>query len=406
VSPALILWRKELVDALRDRRTLVAMVVVPMLLYPMMLFGMGEIIVAGRAHLAEERIEVALLDDEAVRLLPAEMAPARTSFARMSRHAAEEGIRAGKRVGAAVALAPGARAAFDAGEPVHLALLYTQRHDFSIEARDRMRTLLQKLGIQFVEQRLASAHLPPQYARPLDTEEEDIDFHKDVGPLVAAHVLPMIFLVMLFVGSFYAAIDVTAGEKERGTLETLLVAPVRTLQVMLGKYAAVSTIAIFATLMNLGAMAATFRIGVSLGEETRASVALTAQQAAVILASLIPAALLISALSLAVASLARSYREGQSLLTPLMIVGLVPGIAAQMPGIELTDATAWVPLLNVGLLIKAVVLGNVTGRQLAASAASIVACALISLWLASNAFRSESIRFGAKGGWRDLFRIR
>jgi sodium transport system permease protein len=406
MSPALILWRKELVDALRDRRTLAAMVLVPMALYPVMLFGMGEIIVAGRAHLAEERIEVALLDDEVTRFLPPELAPARTSFVRMSRTAAEQGIRAGKRVGAAVEVAPGALAAFDAGEPVHLTLLYTKRHDFSIEARDRMRTLLEKLGVQFLEQRLAAAHLPPAFARPLDTEDEDIDFHKDVGPLVAAHVLPMVFLVMLFVGSFYAAIDVTAGEKERGTLETLLVAPVRPLQVMLGKYAAVSTIAIFATLMNLGAMAATFRIGVSLGEDTRASVALTAGQAAVILASLLPAALLISALSLAVASLARSYREGQSLLTPLMIVGLVPGIAAQMPGIELTDVTAWVPLLNVALIVKAVVLGNVTGWQLAVGALSIGLCALASLWLAANAFRSEAIRFGSAGGWRELFRLR
>ena len=406
MSPAVILWRKELVDALRDRRTLVAMVLVPMALYPLMLFGMGEIIVAGRAHLAEERIEVALLDDEGARLLPPELAPARTAFVRMSRRAAEEGIRAGKGVGAAVGMAPGARAAFDAGEPAHLTLLYTQRHDFSIEARDRMRSLLEKLGVQFVEQRLAAAHLPPAYARPLETEEEDIDFHKDVGPLVAAHVLPMVFLVMLFVGSFYAAIDVTAGEKERGTLETLLVAPVRPLEVMLGKYAAVSTVALFATLINLGAMAATFRVGVSLGEETRASVALTWGQAAVILASLIPAALLISALSLAVASLARTYREGQSLLTPLMIVGLVPGVAAQMPGIELGEVTAWVPLLNVALIVKAVVLGTVSAWQLAAGAISIGLCALGSLWLAANAFRSESIRFGAAGGWRDLFRLR
>jgi sodium transport system permease protein len=135
-------------------------------------------------------------------------------------------------------------------------------------------------------------------------------------------------------------------------------------------------------------------------------VSLSARQVTFILASLLPAALLISALSLAVASLARSYKEGQSILTPLLIVGIVPGVAAQMPGIELSDGTALVPLLNVALVVKAVVLGNVSAVHLALTAASITVFGLVALWLAANAFQSEAIRFGGLAGWRDLFRNR
>jgi len=124
------------------------------------------------------------------------------------------------------------------------------------------------------------------------------------------------------------------------------------------------------------------------------------------LGSLIPAAFLVSALSLAVASLARTYKEGQSFLTPLMIAGIVPGVVTQMPGIELSDATAAVPLLNVALVIKASILGSVSPLHLVLTTASVLMCVALAVWLAANAFGSEAIRFGGAAEWRDLFRRR
>jgi sodium transport system permease protein len=404
VSPVFVLWKKELVDTLRDRRTLAMMLLVPIALYPVILFAMGAVMAAGRLRLAQEEIQVALLDDDAQGLLPADRAPAHTQFVRMGRADAEAGIRDGKHVGAAIAVQPGSRLALSEGKAMQVSLLYTQRHDFSMEGRDRVRKVLTALGVQFVEKRLNDAHLPPSYAEPLQVEETDIDFNKDLGPMLASHVLPMILLLMLFLGSFYSAIEVTAGEKERGTLETLLVAPIRPMQVMMGKYLAVCVVAVVATLVNLAAMVGTFRVGLRLAEDAVATLRMSPAQTLVILVSLVPAALLVSALSLAVASLARTYREGQSVLTPLMMVGIIPGVAAQMPGIELNNATALVPLLNVALVIKAVVLGNVSTVPILLTLLSIGVCVAAAVWLAANAFKSEAIRFGGVESWRDLFR--
>ena len=406
MRPVVILWRKELLDALRDRRTLAMMLLVPMVLYPGLLLTMGRILAAGRERLARKEIVVALVDDEAAALLPPEAAGPRTRFVRMSREAAEAGLREGKSVGAAVALGPEAARALREGRPAQVTLLFTRRRDLSMEGRDRVKAVLTRRGIAYVEARLVAARLPPSYAKPLDVDEEDIDFKKDMGPLLASRILPTLLLLMLFLPAFYASIDVTAGEKERGTFETLLVAPLHPLEVMVGKYLAVATIAVLATFLNLGVMSATFAAGLTLAEGTKAVVYLSWGQSVLIVGTLIPAALLVAAVSLTVASLARSFREGQTLLTPLLLLGTVPGLAAQSPGVELNLGTACVPLLNVALVVKAAALGNATWAPVLVTVASVSACVVVALWLAANAFRSEAIRFGGIDAWREVFRRR
>jgi sodium transport system permease protein len=301
---------------------------------------------------------------------------------------------------------PGAAKALEAGQQAKVTLLYTKRSDRSIEARDRLRKALEAKGAKVLEQRLVASNLPPTFARPVELEERDVDFQQNVGPLIASRMLPSLLVMMLFMGAFYAALDVTAGEKERGTLETLLVAPVRPFEVMLSKYLAVALVAVVTALVNLAAMGVTFGFGIKLDQGLQASVSLTAGQVMMLLFGLVPAACLVSALSLAVASLARTHKEGQSLLTPLLMVGILPGVAAQMPGIELSTGTALVPLLNVALLVRAVVLGPVPWTHVGLTLVSVGLCCVGAIWMAANAFKSEKLRFGGTEGWRDLFRLR
>jgi sodium transport system permease protein len=123
-----------------------------------------------------------------------------------------------------------------------------------------------------------------------------------------------------------------------------------------------------------------------------------------LLACLLPAAILISGLALAVASLAKSVREGQNLLAPLVMVGTVPGILAMMPGVELTAVTALIPLLNLALLVKSVALSSAQPLHVVLTAVSTLLFSTFGLWLSANAFRSEALRFGGAGAIWDLFR--
>lgn len=402
MSPVGVLLKKELLDVVRDRRTVVLTLVLPVLLYPGLLTAMGAIIAAGKDRLKNEPLVVAVTNADAQAFLDTLPPPPRTTYERATRADAETRLREQK-VAAIVDAAEGAARDVAEERQATVTVLYTKRFDRSMEALDRLRPVLETANTRALTLRLEARQLDPTFATPVKLEATDLDFQKDLGPLIASRLLPVVLLMMLFIGALYPAVDLTAGEKERGTLETLLVCPVRPVQVMGAKYLTVAIVSVTSTLVNLAAMAGTFGAGLSLSGEPATSMRFSAAQVGVMLACLVPAALLVSGVSLAVASMARTFKEGQSLMTPVMLLGLAPALVSQMPGIELTTVTALVPLLNVALLVKATVLGTVTASHAALTVASVLISAALALKWAASAFDSEVFRFGGTPAWLRVF---
>ncbi len=395
------LLRKELTDSLRDRRTLLMMLLLPVLLYPGSMLLVGTVMAAGKARLATEPLTIAIASKDAASFVGA--APAHTTWQETTREAGEAGLKE-QEVWAVVDAPDGSFESVKNGDQAEVTVFYTKRHDRSMEAFERIKKILEAEAKQSLKVRLVAAALPEKFADPIRIEPHDVDFQKDLGPLIASRILPIILVMMLFMGALYPAIDVTAGEKERGTLETLLVAPVRPIQVMAAKYFTVAAIASLASLVNLAAMAGTFALGLRLDNGISTTMGFSLGQVAIMLVCLLPAAFMVTGVTLAIASLARNFKEAQSLLTPVTIVGILPGMMALMPGIELNALTAAVPLLNVALTVKAVVLGAAQPIHVVITVASICLCSLGALKLASNAFASEALRFGGTESWRALFR--
>ena len=349
------LLRKELTDSLRDRRTLLMMILLPVVLYPGTLLLTGTVMTAGRERLAREELTIGVASEDARKFLDSQPTPKHTAWKRLTRAEGEAGMKA-KELQAVVDAPLGSFDQMKTGTQAELTVVYTKRYDESMEALERIRRVLDEANKNALAVRLAAAQLPETFAEPVKIESVDIDFQKDLGPLVASRLLPIILVVMLFMGALYPAIDVTAGEKERGTLETLLVAPVSPLEVMAAKYLTVAVIASLATCANLAAMAATFAFGIQLDAGRTMTMHFGPLQVLTLLATLVPAACMISGVALAIASVARNFKEAQSLMTPVTLIGTLPGMLCLMPGVELNPWTALVPLLNVALLVKAVVL--------------------------------------------------
>jgi sodium transport system permease protein len=385
------LLRKELLDIIRDKRMLAMMLLVPVVIYPAMLIVTGTVMAAGKKRLALQELAVAVVSDDADAFLKARPTPAHTHYTRMSRADAEAGMRE-KTVFALVDAAAGAFDAVKQGRQGVVTVVYTKRQDRSVEARDRVRGVLDDLSKGALVTRLEEAQLPATFAEPVKREETDLDFERDLGPFIASRLLPVMLLIMLFMGAMYPAVDLTAGEKERGTLETLLVAPVDALEVMRAKFVAVTGTAVLAALANLAAMGVTFAMGIEMGPGV-VKMTLGTEQVLIMLACLLPAAVLAAGIALALASRARSFKEGQTLMTPVILVAVVPGVMSLMPGVELSALTACVPLLNVALLVKATVLHAAQPLHVALTVMSVGVCAALALKLAANAFQSESLRF-------------
>jgi sodium transport system permease protein len=402
MNPIGVLLKKELVDSLRDRRTLAVMLLFPLFLYPLLITLVGFVMVAGKERLAREQLDVAVVGSSTEKLLSKKAVPANTRYVPMTQAEAEKALR-DEKIWAIVTASVGSEAALAEGQQVEVTIRYTKRHDRSIEALERLRKVVQEIAGDALDLRLSEAKLPATFAQPIRSSEVDIDFEEDLGPLIASRLLPVMLLTMLFVSALYPAIDATAGEKERGTLETLLVAPVRPQQVMAAKFFAVVIISVAATLANLAAMALTFRLGLSVDDGMSMRFSFSAGQVLTILLCLAPATLMVSGISMAVASLARSFKEGQSLLSPVTLLATLPGMVSLMPGIELNAGTAAIPLLNIALLIKATALGAAQPLHVAIAIASVMACSVGAIWLAANAFQSEAVRFGGADNWRELF---
>lgn len=208
--------------------------------------------------------------------------------------------------------------------------------------------------------------------------------------------VPLMLVLMTMTGAVYPSIDLTAGERERGTLEMLMAAPVSRAQLLTGKFVAVLTVAVLTAIINLVAMLVTLyatgfdRILLADG----ASFKMFFQ----VLALLVVFASFFSAVLLSITSFARSFREAQAWLIPLMLVSLAPGILSLMPGVNLTPGLALVPLVNIVLLGRELFQGTAPTHLYVITLLSTLAYTILALRVAANVFGRDTVLFGSSTG--------
>jgi ABC-2 type transport system permease protein/sodium transport system permease protein len=230
------------------------------------------------------------------------------------------------------------------------------------------------------------------------------------GSLVASEsqtavlgLLPLILLLMTVTGGVYPAIDLTAGERERNTLETLISLPIAKFWLLMAKYVAVVTVTLLTGMMNLLAMALTLYAlqldVVLLGEN-----GFTWFLGVKLLAVLGIFALFYSGLLLMLTSSARSFKEAQAYLIPLLLLSIAPGLVILLPGWQLNQATAVLPLINILLLARDVLEGTSSAIPVAVAVGSTCFYAVAALALASNRFATDAVAVGSRGDWREWLR--
>jgi sodium transport system permease protein len=374
-----LVYAKEIRETLRDRRTLVVMVLLPLALYPLLGVGLTQWVLSreqtrgaepsrvGLAGVPWEELEVRLRRGPGLELVPG------GSPADVRRGALDAVVRV-------------------AG-PEQLQLYVDGARDRSLLAEERLHKVLMEFSDELRRETLRSFGLPASLLQPLRTERHNLATQREVTTQVLAGVLPLIVVLMVLLGAFYPAIDLTAGEKERGTLETLFVTPASRLDLMTGKFLAVATIAAATGMLNLFSIGLTAALGFGAALRAAGLGAVPWSAAALTLVALVPCALFFAALMLAVASLARSFKEAQNLLTPIYIGCVLPAMASQMPGLELTPLTALVPVANIALLTRDIIGGRVALPALATALVATFLYAGLALRIAARIYSSERMLF-------------
>lgn len=422
--PVRLIASKELLDTLRDRRTLFVALVLPLLLYPALLLGLTQVIGMTQRNLDREHQRIlvdgadaeltALLQEQRLTPVAPDAAEAALRVALRNDLQALEGEQADAGRGrlraalerhelkGAVLCAEDFGARIRGDRQAEAALLFDPTDEASKVARGKVRRALQS----YIDARREDLHdrYPDDLGRlrfaeaPVKVQEHEVASSAQKGAYSFAPLLGLLIVMMALTGAFYPAVDLAAGEKERGTLETLLVAPVTRREIVMGKFLAVWVIAVVTALLNLGVMAVTFSKLAGMIGSQRIAFSLPLQAVLAVSFILVPTAALFSAIALALSSFATSYKEGQHYMTPLFVVVMPLALVAILPNVEIGYALAFVPIANVVLLVKAMLLGGeAMGPALVAFLAT-AGYAAGALAVAVAVFRRESVLFRTGAG--------
>jgi sodium transport system permease protein len=275
---------------------------------------------------------------------------------------------------------------------VPITILYDSSQSLSREAYGRFSAFFGALEHTQIDVNLKNAELSPGFVQPFSLKSANVASESRKAQAIIGSILPYLIILFCFFGAFYPSLDLTAGEKERFTLETLLLAPVSRLEIAAGNFMVVFAAAITAAVLSTTSMALTLTHGV-LPEDTARALHLEFQPLALVLTAslLLPVAALFSSLLLGIALLARSFKEAQSYATPLQLLVIIPAVAALLPDLETDLALAWVPLMNVSLLMKELLKGNYLWDFYLITLSTTVVLTCVVLWLTGLLFRRESV---------------
>jgi sodium transport system permease protein len=249
--------------------------------------------------------------------------------------------------------------------------------------------------------RLEANHLPADLLKPFQLRRESIASPEKEAGAILGGIIAYVLILMCLNGAMSPAVDLTAGEKERGTMETILSSPVSRTHLVLGKFFLVLTASLITAILlmiSIGASSALLQKSQVLNQmtaegEPAAHFALGPKAIASVVIMAIPLAVLFSAGLITIALFAKTNKEAQSYIAPLMFLVLIPAVAAMLPGVELTPKLAVVPLLNVSLLCKELVTGDYHWNYIVLIFASTCVYAAGALYLAVKMFQRESVLF-------------
>lgn len=262
-------------------------------------------------------------------------------------------------------------------------------------AERRLSEVIEAYDSTLVAGRIERLNLDRDLFDAIAIEKLDVASAKEKIGKLAGGYLPYLFIIFGFMGAMYPGIDLGAGEKERGTLETLLSSPARRLEIVLGKFSVVMLTGVATALIAMAGLYVAVRRFPEIPPEIFDAIMdmLGPRMILMVLTLLIPIAAFFAAVILSLSIFARSFKEAQSIITPLNIAIIFPALVGTLPGIELDAVTALIPILNVSLATKDMLAGSINPVYLVEVYLSLFVIAALSIWGCVRWFNREETIF-------------
>jgi sodium transport system permease protein len=395
--PIGIVYRKEWRDLLRDRRTVISMLVVPLLIIPGLMITLGVMAVKVVGHAQEGIPSVMVLGGAdspettaALRALKSfQFVPASADFTNLISE---------KKIGAAVEIPTGFDAALASGQKAAVRIYCYAGELKSTVAADALDQFFRHRRDDLVKRGLAERHLSETVLTPFSIDRTNVASPRKVTGNTVGMILPYLVVLMCLTGAIYPAIDLTAGEKERGTMETLLCSPVSRRHLVVGKVLVVLTASLATSFLSVAANGLglyAMKKMIDTGAKAAASMPLALDPLALAAVCLImvPVAVFFSSLLIAAGLFARGTKEANSYLQPLLILAVIPALISSLPGMEINSRLALIPILNVSLVSREILAGTWHWNYIALVLSSTCVYAELALTAAVALFEREDVLF-------------
>ena len=379
--------KKELTETLRDKRTLMTMIVIPILLFPVLL----SFIVRTQQHFSEEasnkKITIAFDEahtnhpiinklqtlaeaDSLIVLLPV------SEFNKTKALIQQDSIQAAIYIDA------------DAKAPIVV------WHDGTkINILGRITEQLESIKQIVIDEQMQAQNIEPSTISGFEYQMMSTASTQETVGKLAGGLLPYIFIVFGFLGCMYPAIDLFTGEKERGTIETLLTAPIARWKILVGKMSVVVISGLLAASLSLLGLYISIR-GLNLIEDPALlgiiNSILSFKFITVLFLLQVPLTIFFAGLLIPIAIHAKSFKEAQSIITPLNFVVILPAMIGFLPQIELNATTALIPIVNIVLATKELIAGTLNYMHLLLSAVVMCLIAAAAVFISYKQFEKEN----------------
>ena len=389
------IFKKELIDVLRDKRTLFFMIVIPVIVMPLIFIGSIKfqeyqskksdekiLNIALINKTSDSQIRDYLLDQKGVYLVED-----------IDLDSLELGIK---------------NDSLQGGLYIHKNFIndisanamgkvevYYKSSDLMSKAKNRINNALDIYKNEVVSERLSQFNVDKDLLEPLDIINKDISTKKETIGKAVGGLIPYMLVIFIFLGAMYPAIDLGAGEKERGSLETLLSSPATKFEITVGKLMVVSLAGMVSGLISVIGISVPFYFIGNIPDQIKSTVIEIISPFIIVsvIILMIPIAIFFASMLLSISFYARSFKEAQSLMGPLNIIIIVPLMLTLGPGIEIDHITALIPLINVGLLTKEILAGSAQPIYFIETLSSLLFFAAIGIRFSVYWFNKENTIF-------------
>ncbi len=392
------IYKKELLDLIRDRRTVITSFVLPVILYPLIMIGFSSMMMRQETKLEQETLVVYIhdnLETENSNMIQSEIAELETFqiMNKVPNYLRDTYIDLINEKSIQGLIEISDSLSSSGYQVIDITVFYDETKEKSKLTYRKVKDKLYEIEDKLISERLTRIKINKEILNAVNINNENIAPPEQMVGFALGKFLPYLLIILTISGASVVASDLIAGEKERGTLETILVSGAKRFELVLGKYLTIITISIITVLLNLFSMYISFQhiFKQAAGEDLNFQLPIT--NFVIILLIMIPLITLFSALLLSLSTFSRNTKEAHSYQMPIMFGAIMLSMVSFLPGFELNFGFSLIPIVNYSLLIRNIMLNSFQLKYLFTIVGITILFDVVMVYISINLFNNESVLF-------------